>query len=656
MGALGHDYEAVVTAPTCEEAGYTTYTCECGDSYTGDEVAATGHTFIDSECECGADYVAPVTSWALVTELKEGAHVVIGAPAYGKLLSAEKVSAGSYYNKGVDYTVEDFGNVTDAEIYVVKVNADNTYTFTSLTGKVLALAASYSSLNDTGVNKTWTLVDKGDGLFLLKNVGRGYYLEWYSSKNNWSTYSAGNTDEYELSFYAKQEAAGEHVHNHISEVHDKTCTEAGYTTYTCACGDTYNVEGEAATGHDYKAVVTAPTCEEAGYTTYTCACGDSYTADEVTAKGHNYVDGACSVCGEEDPSVHKHSYNAVVTAPTCTVAGYTTYTCDCGDSYKADETEVVPHVDTNLDITCDFDGCTKRILPAADSKVSLYTANCMIIVSLNSNYYVEGVITEITDAKNGVFIIEDEAGDSILIRLPKNADGVAYSSWTDKKVVVGDTVQVYGKPAKNSSAPTTEKAKVEGGLLTVLKHEHKFSEATCTEDSVCGCLAVGEKALGHINENGDNLCDRCQWNLNLKISNIVVATDPTLANGVQTPGADGKTVAWTWEDDNFSVVIAKGASTYTVYTSAKAYMQFKKLNTLTVNNKNGATIKEVTISTTNTTQLKNLENALANNNLTFTKDEAKLTITIEWNSTENLVITNNGTTTAYVSGVEIIYE
>jgi len=37
---------------------------------------------------------------------------------------------------------------------------------------------------------------------------------------------------------------------------------------------------------------------------------------------------------EEEPEVvHEHNYEAVVTAPTCTEKGYTTYTCDCGYSY-----------------------------------------------------------------------------------------------------------------------------------------------------------------------------------------------------------------------------------------------------------------------------------------------------------------------------------
>ena len=47
--ALGHDYNAVVTAPTCTEGGYTTHTCSrCGDSYVDTQTAALGgeHNYI----------------------------------------------------------------------------------------------------------------------------------------------------------------------------------------------------------------------------------------------------------------------------------------------------------------------------------------------------------------------------------------------------------------------------------------------------------------------------------------------------------------------------------------------------------------------------------------------------------------------------------
>ena len=115
--------------------------------------------------------------------------------------------------------------------------------------------------------------------------------------------------------------------------------------------------------HSYVSVVTAPTCTEQGYTTHTCSdCGNSYVDDYVDAKGHSYTEWnetqaptcldkgeeirTCGVCGNTETrevSATGHTYNAVVTAPTCTEAGFTTYTCSCGDSYTADATEALGH-------------------------------------------------------------------------------------------------------------------------------------------------------------------------------------------------------------------------------------------------------------------------------------------------------------------------
>ena len=52
--------------------------------------------------------------------------------------------------------------------------------------------------------------------------------------------------------------------------------------------------------HNYTAVVTAPTCTADGYTTYTCECGKSFVTNTPKAD-HSYQDGACTVCGAEDP-------------------------------------------------------------------------------------------------------------------------------------------------------------------------------------------------------------------------------------------------------------------------------------------------------------------------------------------------------------------
>ena len=116
--------------------------------------------------------------------------------------------------------------------------------------------------------------------------------------------------------------------------------------------------------HSYKDVVTAPTCTEKGYTTHTCSCGDSYVDTYTDALGHAWDNGkvtkeptetetgvktfTCTRCGETRTETmpvipHVHSYKDVVTAPTCTAKGYTTHTCSCGDSYVDTYVDALGH-------------------------------------------------------------------------------------------------------------------------------------------------------------------------------------------------------------------------------------------------------------------------------------------------------------------------
>ena len=53
----------------------------------------------------------------------------------------------------------------------------------------------------------------------------------------------------------------------------------------------------------------------------------------------------------EEDTPHTHSYTAVVTEPTETECGYTTYTCECGDSYVADYTEALGDYSKGLEFT-----------------------------------------------------------------------------------------------------------------------------------------------------------------------------------------------------------------------------------------------------------------------------------------------------------------
>jgi len=189
-----------------------------------------------------------------------------------------------------------------------------------------------------------------------------------------------------------------HVHEYTAVVTAPTCTEGGYTTYTCACGESYVGDEVEALGHTYEAIVTPPTCTEDGYTTYTCAvCGETDVSDKVAALGHTeeviagkaatctetgLTEGKkCSVCGEvlvaqTEIAALGHSYKSVVVAPTTEAGGYTEHTCEvCGDSYKDNFTDKLPpeHVHSYTAVvtapTCTEDGYTTYTCACGESYV-----------------------------------------------------------------------------------------------------------------------------------------------------------------------------------------------------------------------------------------------------------------------------------------------
>ena len=144
-------------------------------------------------------------------------------------------------------------------------------------------------------------------------------------------------------------------HDTETVITDPTCTEEGLIEEICTrCEEVLESETTAPLGHDMSKLVAVvePTCTEAGYTTYTCVRGCEVTEkrDEVVARGHimtvltkeptctevGYLNDYCEVCweymGSEVIPALGHEMNQVVevVAPTCTEGGYTIYTCTRG--------------------------------------------------------------------------------------------------------------------------------------------------------------------------------------------------------------------------------------------------------------------------------------------------------------------------------------
>ena len=112
-------------------------------------------------------------------------------------------------------------------------------------------------------------------------------------------------------------------------------------------------------GHSYEAVVTAPTCTDEGYTTYICSvCGDSYVTDYVPAKCAPWV---------------------IVTAPTFEAPGEAHKSCaGCG----ANETKILDQKDSEIS-----DDLNSSFQYALDWLDYFHNLNAYYMISVTSDYF-----------------------------------------------------------------------------------------------------------------------------------------------------------------------------------------------------------------------------------------------------------------------------
>ena len=368
----------VVKEPTCEEGGYANVKCEiCGKIFDVIDSPALGHKNETTEI------VAPTCKENGVKEVKcsvcgevDKNDTVI--PATGVHSENAVETAPTCTDKGyTTYTCSVCGEVR-IEDYVDALGHSHEEVITKPTCTEQGYTTYTCSCGDNYVDNYVAAL--GHSWSAWETETESGCETTGSEKRTCS--ACGHEETREI------DATG---HSYSSVVTEPTCTEQGYTTYTCGtcgnvrvddyvdalghtmgdwivdteadcetagsqhkdCANCDHIEKEVipAKGHDYNAVVTAPTCTEEGFTTYTCACGDSYVDNYVDALGHNetavvteptcteqgYTTYTCGTCGEvrTDDYVDAlgHDYETEVTAPTCTEEGFTTYTCACGDSY-----------------------------------------------------------------------------------------------------------------------------------------------------------------------------------------------------------------------------------------------------------------------------------------------------------------------------------
>ncbi|MCC8356559.1 MAG: hypothetical protein LJU34_01705, partial [Oscillospiraceae bacterium] len=274
----GHSYVSAVTAPTCTEQGYTTYTCSnCGDSYVSDYTDALGHTTEIQNAEDATCTEDGYTGDEVCTVCGETITTGEVIPATGHTTEVQNAKAATCTEDG--YTGDEVCTVCGETVTA---------------GEVIA-----------ATGHTW-----GEGVVTTEATCTEAGVMTYTC----TVCGATKTEAIAATGHTAGEAV---IENEVAA----TCTEDGSydsVVYCTVCGEELSRETVtvSATGHNYVGVVTAPTCTKGGYTTYTCSvCGDSYVADETEATGHTWDEGK------------------VTTEATCTTDGVMTYTCTaCGET------------------------------------------------------------------------------------------------------------------------------------------------------------------------------------------------------------------------------------------------------------------------------------------------------------------------------------
>ena len=332
----------------------------------------------------------------------------------------------------------------------------------------------------------------------------------------------------------------------------------------------------------FEDVVTDPTCDAEGYTTHTCACGNVVVDTPVDALGHSFDgEGICSVCGASN---HEHDYDAKVTDPTCTAAGYTTYTCKvCSKSYTEAGEPALGHNYT--DGVC-ANGCGIED-PNYYYPISIEEA---LKAPVNKKVILTGVISGINSAwstqySNMEAWLSDGQGNEILLYRIKTQVGVG------DKVTVQGVIGVYkevNQIAQNGSTVTIDE-----------KHVcSDFTEATCKELATCKvCGAETGELAGHTYVEG--VCSVCGHEEGAAEKTTITA-GKTVADLINEYGWTSSTTKQTFNlDENVSVKVNGGSNTGKAYNGdhIRIYATDSPAGTLTISVAEGYELVSIKVST-----------------------------------------------------------
>ena len=336
------------------------------------------------------------------------------------------------------------------------------------------------------------------------------------------------------------------------------------------------------------------------------ACQHTET-ETTTVDASCLVDGSvtvvCKACGEtvstETITAPGHDYDTIVTKPTCTAGGYTEHICGiCDYSYTDSETEATGHNFVNGTCACgekdpNYTYTVADALQAAEGTVVTLTGT---VVSMYENW---------SSYNNCSPYIQDESGSKILVFR------------TTTKVHVGDVITVTGKVTAYNNVNQIAQS---GSTVTIVTpHTCSYTDATCTDDSVCtSCGALNGAALGHTAANAEGKCDRC--GIDLSISYV----EKELSFSNKTNRTTFTTSQQVWAANGVTLTNDKGSSTSNVADYANP-ARFYKSSKITIDCAGMTKIEFVCNSGDYATALKS--SIASNSNYTVSVSGSTVTVT-----------------------------